>query len=108
MKISIYVYKIIAFAGLLLVGALPLRAQQTSYYCDFENAQEKNMWVCNAGTQSAKYENQWYIGSLGNFSENGQNGLYISADNGKTCSYTTKSASSVVPISWTLIGGRWD
>ena len=96
MKISNFIYKIIAFAGLLLVGALPLRAQQTSYYCDFENAQEKNMWVCNAGTQSAKCENQWYIGSLGNFSENGQNGLYISADNGKTCSYTTKSASSVV------------
>ena len=55
MKISIYIYKIIAFAGLLLVGALPLRAQQTSYYCDFENAQEKNMWVRNASTQSAKY-----------------------------------------------------
>lgn len=96
MKISIYIYKIIAFAGLLLVGALPLRAQQTSYYCDFEDAQERNAWVCNTGPQGSNCVNQWYIGSLGNFSENGQNGLYISADGGATSSYTTANASSVV------------
>ena len=96
MKITTYIYRTIAFAGLLLAGAMPLRAQLTSYYCDFEDAQERNAWVCNAGPQGSNCVNQWYIGSLGNFSENGQNGLYISADDGATSSYTTANASSVV------------
>ncbi len=96
MRITTYIYKTIAVAGLLLAGMVSLSAQQTSYYCDFEDTQEHNRWTCNAGAQGPNCENQWYIGSLGNFSENGQNGLYVSADNGNTASYTTKKASSVV------------
>ena len=96
MKINTHIYRVIALAGVLLAGVLPIRAQLTSYYCDFEDAQEKNAWVCNAGALGSNCTNQWYIGSLGDFSENGQNGLYISSDGGATSSYTTASASSVV------------
>lgn len=85
-------------ASLLLLAYGNIMQAQTHYSCDFEDAQECNKWTRNAGTQGEKCENKWYIGSIGNFDPNGRNGygLYISSDEGKTSSYTTKSGSSVV------------
>ena len=85
-------------AGLILLAWGNIMQAQTSYSCDFEDAQERSKWTRNAGTQGEKCENKWYIGPIGNFDPNGRNGygLYISSDDGKTSSYTTKSGSSVV------------
>ena len=61
------------------------------FICDFENAVEAAQWELANGTET----NQWRIGTAVNHTEDGQNALYISKDNGVTNSYDTTAVSSV-------------
>lgn len=115
MKITTYIYRTIAFAGLLLSGLLPLCAQQTSYYCDFEDEQQRKDWsvwgtdaeIDSKDAQRKNCDNKWYIGEIGNFSENGHYGLYISSDNGNTSSYVVKKSAAVAYCELNLSVGTY-
>ena len=61
----------------------------TSYTCDFENPQELQNWVVNAGSRGQTSANRWYRGAAGSFGLNSNNGLYIA-----TAEDTTVSAYS--------------
>lgn len=94
---STYYWFLYLLSGMcLLCSTLPIQAQTTTYFCDFENAQERSQWTLNAGPQGSRCDNQWYIGQIGDFSPNGQNGLYISSDGGKNSVYSTATQSAVV------------
>ena len=60
------------------------------YIFGFEEAAENSNWILINGTQT----NKWYIGTASN--NGGENGLYISNDNGVTNAYTNSSAVSFV------------
>ena len=62
------------------------------YTCDFENAEENAKWTLNNGNQT----NKWHIGTAAN--NGGDNGLYISNDDGETNEYSTGGASYVYAI----------
>ncbi|MBR1426433.1 MAG: hypothetical protein IJ581_03155 [Paludibacteraceae bacterium] len=76
---------------LLLASVCALRAQVTSYYCDFEDAAEVAQWTLNYGPRASQCANQWYVGAPGSFGVGSQNGLYISSDNGATASYNASN-----------------
>jgi uncharacterized protein (TIGR02145 family) len=59
------------------------------YTCDFEEITENNDWKLVNGDQT----NKWYIGSATN--NGGENGLYISNDNGTSNEYTLNTPSYV-------------
>ncbi len=56
------------------------------YSCDFEDASENANWTLENGTQS----NKWYIGTAA--SHEGENGLYISDNNGTSNNYSTSAS----------------
>ncbi|MCQ2284430.1 MAG: choice-of-anchor J domain-containing protein, partial [Bacteroidales bacterium] len=63
---------------------------QLPYLCDFEDADENSNWSLINDGQT----NQWFIGNATNHTDDGENGLYISDDNGITNQYThTNSAA---------------
>lgn len=65
-------------------------AQTTTYSCDFEDATQNQQWVLNTPrSQNYDWPNLWYIGNAGAMT--GENGLYVSADGGKTICYNTNS-----------------
>ena len=81
----------------LIMMAMPVHAAQ-SYVCDFENEVDRNRWVINPVATSdtyAKLTNKWYMGELGNNGKNGQYGLYISDDGGKTAHYSNNGCWTV-------------
>ena len=81
----------------LIMMAMPIHAAQ-SYVCDFENEADRNRWVLNPVATSdiyANLTNKWYMGALGNNGKNGQYGLYISDDGGKTAHYTNNGCWTV-------------
>lgn len=81
----------------LIVMAMPIHAAQ-SYVCDFENEADRNRWVLNPVATSdtyAKLTNKWYMDELGNNGKNGQYGLYISDDGGKTAHYTNNGCWTI-------------
>jgi hypothetical protein len=49
-----------------------------TYQCDFEDSNERDMWMRNAGPNGPKCANQWYFGKLG--SNGGDYGLFVSKD----------------------------
>ncbi len=51
------------------------------YICGFEESAENNQWILINGTQT----NKWYIGTASN--NGGENGLYVSNDNGTSNVY---------------------
>ncbi|MBQ2575207.1 MAG: fibronectin type III domain-containing protein, partial [Bacteroidales bacterium] len=59
------------------------------YICDFEDADENANWILANENQT----NQWYIGSAAN--NGGENGLYISDDDGTSNEYDINSPSVV-------------
>ena len=59
------------------------------YTCDFEDADENANWILANGDQT----NQWHIGSTAN--NGGENGLYISDDDGVSNEYDNHSTSDV-------------
>ena len=69
--------------------AMPLRAV-TKYSCNFETQEARDRWVLNPATNATlkMLRNKWYIGEPGNNDRNGQNGLYISDDNGASAHYS--------------------
>ncbi|MBO7132564.1 MAG: hypothetical protein J6W06_00185, partial [Bacteroidales bacterium] len=58
-----------------------------SYYCDFEDEAENFKWIIDTSTTTL--ENKWYIGPAAN--NGGNNGLYISNDNGASNVYNGSS-----------------
>ena len=59
------------------------------YYCDFENAQERNVWQMVNGT----YTNKWYVSEA--VSNGGDYSMYISNNGGVSYSYTYGYSSYV-------------
>lgn len=91
-----------------VMAAMPLRAGIV-YQCDFEDATENAQWVLNAGKAGPTLPSIWYIGEPGNFSQTGQNGLFISSDGGKTAVYTANAAEGCVAYrAMTLTPGSYD
>lgn len=65
-----------------------LYAQLPVYTCDFEDPTENAQWVLNPNMTKVQLENNWWIGEPGDFSPNGNKGLYISSDrNGRESVY---------------------
>lgn len=65
---------------LLMLLAVPAAAQIV-YECDFENVLERQQWVLNPSSSvdtTTQWQNRWYLGSPGNFSQKGHWGMYIS------------------------------
>lgn len=57
---------------------------QVVYQCDFENQLERQQWVLNPTSPNdttTVWQNRWYMGSPGNYSQFGHWGLYISLQN---------------------------
>lgn len=77
-----------------VMGVLGSKLPAIVYYsCDFENDQANASWVLNPIANqniASQIVNKWYIGAPGNQAYNGQNGLYISDDEGVTAHYTNK------------------
>ena len=90
----------------LLAGGLS--AQQISYYyCDFENAAEVGTWTLNKRkAMQLAWTNLWYVGKEG--ACEGDNGLYISADNGKTAAYTNTDNTIIAYRRFDLEAGEYD
>lgn len=67
---------------ILLMGlcANILCAQLPVYTCDFEDPAENSQWVLNYNLSKLQLENNWFIGEPGDFSVDGNNGLFISSD----------------------------
>lgn len=65
---------------ILLMGlcANILCAELPVYTCDFEDPVERSKWTLNAGRM--RLLNIWCFGAAGDFSEHGEQGLFISAD----------------------------
>lgn len=84
---------------LLMLLALPM-AGQIVYQCDFENQLERQQWVLNPTSpndETTEWQNRWYMGSPGNYSQTGHWGLYISLqDKWDEAIYLSNSASNTV------------
>lgn len=78
-----------------LLSAVQLASAQVVYSCDFEDAAENAQWVLNSGTRGPLCESKWFIGEAGNFSVDGDSGLFISSDSVHAV-YTSKQAMYVV------------
>ena len=73
----------------LLAFAAPTQAVKR-YTCNFETQAARDRWVLNPVGNPATYsqlKNKWYIGAPGNNSKDGQNGLYVSGDDGQSAMY---------------------
>jgi len=68
---------------------LPTLPATIPYTCDFESAEENDLWSIRNGSQT----NKWYIGTPA--SETGNTVLYVSGDNGQTNSYNKEAGSNV-------------
>lgn len=79
--------------------AMPMAAQIV-YECDFENQLERQQWVLNqssARDTTTIWQNRWYMGSQGNYSQRGHWGMYISLqDKNDEPIYLSNSASNTV------------
>ena len=87
-----------------------LLAQSTvasSYFCDFEDAVENEKWELKVGLHADKCANKWYIGKPGS-ANNGENGLYVSCDNGLTSDYTNKAVMVMAYREITLEAGDYE
>ena len=76
-----------------LIFAAPLRAV-TNYSCDFENKADRDRWVLNPAATEQIYSqlvNKWYIGAPGNNGQTGNNGLYVSDNNGVSAHYSSNA-----------------
>ena len=99
---------------LFIIGIVvcQLLAAQTlsSYTCDFEDAQEMQNWVINAGARGKTSINKWYVGAAGSFGLNSQNGFYISTAADTTVStYAATTGGFVVAYRpMTLAAGTYN
>ena len=74
-------------------------AQAPVYTCDFEDAAERAQWVLNPVARSdIKLANKWHFGVHGHFAPTGNNGLFISSDDGKTASSTANATMFVTAV----------
>lgn len=73
---------------------------QIVYECNFEDPSERQQWVLNPQSPNdttTVWQNRWYIGEAGDFSENGMHGLYISLqDEQDKAVYLANSVSSTM------------
>lgn len=86
--------------------AFAVEAQDTSFYCDFEDEEQNAKWSLVNGNKAENILNKWHIGSA--ISNGGQNSMYMSVDTGKTVSYYNISAYVVSYIDVTLQKGTYD
>lgn len=69
--------------------SLPSAAETIPFICDFEDEDMNSRWMINNGTHASKL----YIGSTS--TEEVNNKLYVSSDNGATVSYNTSGTNFV-------------
>lgn len=80
--------RVIGLLVLVLCCAM-MSAEAPVYICDFEDAEENNKWVLNPNLTRIQLENNWFIGQPGDFSPDGDKGLYISSDrSGRDAAYS--------------------
>ena len=79
----------------------------SSYFCDFEDAAENSNWELKVGLFADKCANKWYIGEPGS-ANNGENGLFVSCDNGLTSDYTNKAVMVMAYRELTLEAGDYE
>lgn len=80
----------------LLASSCFLRANAV-WTCNFEDSAECSQWVLNpVANTNIKLDNKWYIGRHGNFSPDGENGLFISCTGGDTATYSADKAGWVI------------
>lgn len=85
-------YSLILWVALTALAA-PLHAV-TKYSCDFETEAARNRWVLTPVANpnvDAMIANKWYIGESGNNSPQGENGLFISNNEGQSAQYQATS-----------------
>ena len=83
-RISIYLFLIVSL--LCFNGALLAQYEiSLPYECGFEDVEEMENWVLNAGEEGLLCADQWMIGNLD--ASVGHNSLYISCDTGQSIIY---------------------
>ncbi len=82
--------------------------KSNGYQTDFEDEAERNnaAWHLNTGNRGPVCANKWYFGKPG--ANGGENGLFISGDNGVTNSYVESPVSVVAYRSITLDEGDYE
>ena len=75
--------------------AVQLVSAAVIYSCDFEDPTENSQWVLNSGARGPQCESKWFIGEAGNFSVDGDSGLFVSSDSVHAV-YTSGQAMYVV------------
>lgn len=74
-------------------------AAQVVYQCDFEDENERSQWILNPGNRADRCENWWYLGKTGDYSPDGQYGLYVAAKSSQdTLCYT--SAQTMMTVAY--------
>ena len=83
-RVSVYFFLIVS---LVCFNKVLLAQYEISlpYECGFEDAEDIENWVLNAGEEGPLCEDQWIIGSLD--ARIDYNSLYISCDDGQTITY---------------------
>ncbi|MCQ2333378.1 MAG: hypothetical protein MJZ88_02050 [Paludibacteraceae bacterium] len=79
----------------VLLSSIPFIHADTVWKCDFEDSIECSLWTLNPAV-NAQMNNKWYIGRSGNFSPNGENGLYISCNGGDSAIYSADQSGWVI------------
>ena len=74
-------------------------AQLPVYTCDFEDNTENSKWQLNPSRVMIMLENNWFIGSPGDFSPTGDNGLFVSSDrHGAEAIYTGNNTMFTIAV----------
>ncbi len=79
----------------------------SSYFCDFEDAEENEKWMLNVGVFGPKCANKWYIGKPG-AANGGEAGLFVSCDSAVTSNYTNKAVTVIAYRELTLAAGDYE
>lgn len=79
---------------------------ENGYSCDFEDEVENARWQRNTGPRAQYCANRWYVGAPGR--NNGENGLFVSADGGASAGYTNRGVAVVASRTLTLDAGVYD
>ncbi len=91
-------------------GLVDVNAQMTyvalPYFDGLEDGAMNSGWKLNTGVNGATAENKWYVSDVESFM--GDSALIISADGGKTLSYTNKAVYNVAYKEIALPKGTYD
>gem|GEM_PF-1970534 len=79
----------------MMISMSNMLVGQIVYECDFEDATERSEWKLNEGPRADLCKNTWNMGQSGNFTKDGEWGLFISNDK-ENAVYSSQYSENVV------------